>query len=67
MSLAIELLLGVFLFAWLIRGVINFILGLLQIIGGLIGVLLVVIWTAIVAVGSLPGILFPSRKRTCVG
>jgi hypothetical protein len=55
----------VFLVTWLIRGVVNFILGILQIGFGLIGVAAVVLWTAVVAVVSLPWIFLPRRKRTC--
>jgi hypothetical protein len=65
MNIIIEILLGVFLFAWLIRGVVNFCLGLLQIGAGLIGVVAVVIWTILVAIVSLPLLFIPSKRRTC--
>jgi hypothetical protein len=60
----IEILLGCFLFAWLIRGVVHFGLGLLQIIGGVLGVVAVLLWTAVVAIVNLPMLIFPSRKRS---
>ena len=60
----LEILLGVFLFAWLIRGVVNFLIGLIQIAAGIIGVTAVLIWTAVVAVVNLPMLIFP-KKRTC--
>ena len=61
----IEILLGVFLFAWLVKGLFNIVVGLLQIGFGLIGVLLVVIWTAFAAIVSLPMLFLPKWKRTC--
>ncbi|NBZ94847.1 MAG: hypothetical protein EBR40_00160 [Proteobacteria bacterium] len=64
MSLAIELLLGVFLVTWLLKGVVNFLIGLIQIAAGIIGVAAVLIWTAVVAVVNLPLLLIPSKRRT---
>ena len=61
----IEILLGVFLVTWLLKGVVSFCLGLLQIVCGIIGTIAVVLWTLIVAVVSLPLLFIPSKRRTC--
>jgi hypothetical protein len=65
MNTYIEILLGAFLFAWLIRGVVNFLIGLIQIAAGIIGVAAVLLWSLIVAIVNLPMLFIPSKKRTC--
>lgn len=59
MNPVLEILLGVFLFAWLVKGIANFIIGLLQIGAGIISTIAVVLCTAVVAVVSLPMLFLP--------
>ena len=59
MNLIIETLLTAFLIGWAVNGLIRLAIGLLQIVCGIIGTIAVVLWTAVVAVVSLPMLFLP--------
>ena len=58
----LEILLACFLFAWFLKGVVNFAVGILQILAGVICVVAVVLWATAVAIVSLPMIFLPIRS-----